>query len=110
MGMVGALLAFFGVPGRRCYWVDPNVAGDRALRQRQSTAWDGLHDLMMSGALILPARHDLHLAFAVGEGDALLLGQWSSSNPTSGLPHPPLLVSRARMRGFSQRVDARGAI
>ncbi|KAL3763033.1 hypothetical protein ACHAW5_000430 [Stephanodiscus triporus] len=79
-----------------CYWADTNVAGDRALRRRQSTAWDGLHESTTSGALGLPVGHDLRPAFAVGEGEALSLGRRSASNPTSGLPHPPLLVSRAR--------------
>jgi ATP synthase F1 complex assembly factor 2 len=59
-------------------------------------AWDGLHDTTTSGALGLPVGHDLRPAFAIGEGEALSLGRRSSSNPSSGLPHPPLLVSRAR--------------
>jgi ATP synthase F1 complex assembly factor 2 len=78
-----------------CYWADPDNVGDRALYRRQSTAWDGLHESTISGALGLPAGHDVRPAVARGEMEALSLGRRTPSNPTSGLPHPPLLVARA---------------
>ncbi|KAL3777821.1 hypothetical protein ACHAW5_001924 [Stephanodiscus triporus] len=82
-----------------CYWADTNVTGDRALRRRQSTAWNRLHGSTTSGALGLPVGHDLRPASSGLRRrgrEALSLGRRSTSNPTSGLPHPPLLVSRAR--------------
>ena len=78
-----------------CYWADPDNVGDRALYRRQSTAWDGLHESTISGALGLPEGHDVRPAVARGEMEALSLGRRSPANPTSGLPHPPLLIARA---------------
>ena len=75
-----------------CYWADPNE--DRALHRRQSQAWEGLHNSLSTDLLQLP--NDLGPAHAMGGGEAILLSRKSNGNPRSGLPHPPILVERAR--------------
>lgn len=75
-----------------CYWVDPTE--DRVLYRRQSQAWEKLHQTVASELLELP--DDLGPAHAVGESDALLLSRKSDGNQMSGLPHPPLLVEKAK--------------
>lgn len=73
------------------YWADPEE--DRALRRRQSEAWDGLHATVSSALLELP--EDVGPAMAEGGGEALLLSRPSAGNPAGGLPHPPVLVEKA---------------
>ncbi|KAL7433827.1 hypothetical protein ACHAXM_003759 [Skeletonema potamos] len=75
-----------------CYWVDPTE--DRLLYRRQSQAWEKLHQTVTSELLELP--DDLGPAQAVGGSDALLLSRKSDGNQMSGLPHPPLLVEKAK--------------
>ncbi|KAL7541748.1 hypothetical protein ACHAXR_011475 [Thalassiosira sp. AJA248-18] len=77
-----------------CYWVDPSE--DRVLHRRQSKAWEGLHSSLSKDLLGL--SNDLGPAQSMGGGweDALILSRRSKGNPTSGLPHPPLLVEKAQ--------------
>lgn len=75
-----------------CYWADPTE--DRVLNRRQAKIWDGLHRNVSADLLGLP--DDLGPAVAVGGGEALLLSRRSKGNPKSGLPHPPLLVEKAK--------------
>jgi ATP synthase mitochondrial F1 complex assembly factor 2 len=75
-----------------CYWVDPTE--DRLLHRRQSQAWDKLHKTVASELLGLP--DDSGPAQAVGGSDALLLSRKSDGNQSFGLPHPPLLVEKAK--------------
>jgi len=65
------------------------------LHRRQSKAWDGLHTSFSADLLGLPTS-DLGPARAVGGGEALLLSRRSEGNPMSGLPHPPILVEKAK--------------
>jgi len=74
-----------------CYWSDPNE--DRVLYKRQLSAWDGLHTDLSHDVLVLPS--DIIPAQAMGGGDAILLSRKSSGNSMSGLPHPPILVTKA---------------
>ncbi|KAL7538446.1 hypothetical protein ACHAWF_006093 [Thalassiosira exigua] len=83
-----------------CYWADPGE--DRVLHRRQSTAWEGLHDELSAGLLGLPS--DVGPAQATGGGEALILSRKSGGNPRSGLPHPPVLVDKAR--GWVDSLDA----
>mmetsp|Transcript_15116 Transcript_15116/g.26992 ORF Transcript_15116/g.26992 Transcript_15116/m.26992 type:complete len:406 (-) Transcript_15116:60-1277(-) len=76
-----------------CYWADP--VEDRVLHRRQSQAWDGLHASLSEDLLGLPGT-DVRPAMASGGGEALLLSRRSKGNPTSGLPHPPILVEKAK--------------
>ena len=75
-----------------CYWADPTE--DRILYRQQSQAWDKLHKTVSSELLGLP--DDLGPTQAVGGSDALLISRKSDGNRMSGLPHPPLLVDRAK--------------
>ena len=75
-----------------CYWADPTE--DRVLYRKQSQAWEKLHDTVSSDLLELP--DDLGPAQAVGGSDALLISRKSDGNKMSGLPHPPLLVEKAK--------------
>ena len=75
-----------------CYWADP--VEDRVLHRRQSQAWDQLHKTVATELLELP--NDLSPAQAVGGSEALLLSRKSEGNQMSGLPHPPLLVEKAK--------------
>lgn len=75
-----------------CYWADPTE--DRVLYRQQSQAWEKLHDTVSSDLLELP--DDLGPAQAVGGSDALLISRKSGGNKMSGLPHPPLLVEKAK--------------
>ena len=75
-----------------CYWSDPTE--DRVLYKRQLSAWDELHTDVSHNVLGLPS--DIIPAQAMGDGDAILLSRKSSGNNSmSGLPHPPILVTRA---------------
>mmetsp|Transcript_31565 Transcript_31565/g.58285 ORF Transcript_31565/g.58285 Transcript_31565/m.58285 type:complete len:133 (-) Transcript_31565:523-921(-) len=76
-----------------CYWADPTE--DRVLHRRQSKAWDGLHTSFSADLLELP-NTDLGPARAVGGGEALLLSRRSEGSAMSGLPHPPILVEKAK--------------
>lgn len=75
-----------------CYWSDPEE--DRVLHRKQSRAWNDLHSGVSRRVLGLP--EDVGPAQAVGGGDAILLSRKSKGNSMVGLPHPPLLVERAR--------------
>ena len=75
-----------------CYWADP--VEDRVLHRRQSQAWGQLHTTVATELLELP--NDLSPAQAVGGSEALLLSRKSEGNQMSGLPHPPLLVEKAK--------------
>ena len=75
-----------------CYWADPTE--DRVLYRQQSQAWEKLHETVSSDLLELP--DDLGPAQAVGGSDALLISRKSGGNKMSGLPHPPLLVEKAK--------------
>jgi len=75
-----------------CYWVDPTE--DRVLNRQQAQAWEKLHKTVSSELLGLP--DDLGPAQAVGGSDALLISRKSDGNKMSGLPHPPLLVEKAK--------------
>ena len=75
-----------------CYWADPTE--DRVLYRKQSQAWEELHETVSSELLELP--DDLGPAQAVGGSDALLISRKSDGNKMSGLPHPPLLVEKAK--------------
>ncbi|KAL3816440.1 hypothetical protein ACHAXA_000090 [Cyclostephanos tholiformis] len=100
-----------------CYMADPNDMNDRGLYRRQSRAYMGLHDYDMTRVFGLPFGHDLRPAIAYGEGEALTLcrrptsshddgngsrmrngdgdGGGGGGSSRSGLPHPPLLITRA---------------
>jgi len=75
-----------------CYWADPTE--DRVLNRQQVQAWAKLHETVSSELLELP--DDLGPAQAVGGSDALLISRKSDGNKMSGLPHPPLLVEKAK--------------
>ena len=75
-----------------CYWADPDE--DRVLHRNQSAAWSGLHATVSGDVLGLPS--DVSPARAVGGGEALIMSRKSRGNPDVGLPHPPVLVERAR--------------
>ena len=75
-----------------CYWSDPTE--DRVLYKKQLSAWDELHTDLSHNVLGLPS--DIIPAQAMGGGDAILLSRKSSGNNSmSGLPHPPILVTKA---------------
>jgi ATP synthase F1 complex assembly factor 2 len=93
-----------------CYVADPNNMNDRGLHRRQSRAYSGLHDYCMTNVFGLPRGHDVRPAIAYGEGEALTLCRRPTSDADngssgttsggglgrrSGLPHPPLLITRA---------------
>lgn len=83
-----------------CYYADPRE--DRVLHRKQSQAWEGLHaDLTKD---LLGLSDDLGPAQAHGGDEALLLSRRSEGNPSSGLPHPPILVERAQQ--FVDGLDA----
>jgi ATP synthase F1 complex assembly factor 2 len=84
-----------------CYWSDPN-SGDRVLHRKQMRSWGGLHDSVSNSVLGLPRNSDVKPAFAIGDGEAILLSRRSSGSgsggggsSSSGLPHPPVLVTKA---------------
>ena len=78
-----------------CYWSDP-TCGDRVLHRKQLRAWDTLHENVSTSVLGLPKNSDVMPAFAIGEGEAISLSRSSNnSGGSSGLPHPPILVSKA---------------
>ena len=76
-----------------CYWACP--AEDRSLYRRQSKVWEGLHDTLSNGLLGLP--EEVRPAQAHGGSEALLLSRRSEGNRQSGLPHPPVLVTKAEL-------------
>ncbi|KAL3793143.1 hypothetical protein HJC23_005645 [Cyclotella cryptica] len=83
-----------------CYWADPRE--DRVLHRRQSQAWEGLHTTL--SLRLLGLSDDLGPAQAVGGDEALMLSRRSEGNPVSGLPHPPILVEKAK--NFVDSLDA----
>ncbi len=76
-----------------CYLSDP-TCGDRVLHRKQLRAWDTLHENVSTSVLGLPKNGDVMPAIAIGEGEAISLSR-SSNSGDSGLPHPPILVSKA---------------
>jgi ATP synthase F1 complex assembly factor 2 len=90
-----------------CYVADPADPSDRGLYRRQSKIFAGLHDHCTTEIFGLPYGHDLRPAIAYGEGEALAFvrrrpngdngggGSRGGLGGGSGLPHPPLLISRA---------------
>jgi len=65
------------------------------LHRKQSQLWDGLHASLSEDLLGLTGT-DVRPVMASGGGEALLLSRRSKGNPTSGLPHPPILVEKAK--------------